>query len=234
MASLKSCARTTRSNWRQSAYGNVRSCERDGADEDFVYGRSLHAYALVTGPAQEPITLDEARRQARIVGEDSDTLLRSYIVTARQEAETTMRRALFTQTWRHDLEEFEEVMPLPMAALLQSVAHVKYYDTDGVLQTLSASYYEVDTLATPGRIVRAPDVSWPALQADRRTGRVQITYVAGWATVASIPEKIKQGIRMYVTYLDADRDGMDAQATAARESAAACWSDVVHWVPACE
>ncbi len=206
---------------------------------DFVYGRSLHAYALVTGPAQEPITLDEARRQARIVGEDSDTLLRSYIVTARQEAETTMRRALFTQTWRHDLEEFEEVMPLPMAAPLQSVTHVKYYDTDGVLQTLSASYYEVDTLATPGRIVRAPDVSWPALQADRRTGRVQITYVAGWVTVASIPEKIKQGIRMYVTYLDSDRDGAEmfgnvSVGEKARESAYACWSDVVHWVPACE
>jgi len=201
---------------------------------DYGYERSLRAYALVTGPAQEPITLDEARRQAKIVGEESDTILRSYIVSAREEAEAKMRRALFTQTWRYDVHEFDEVMPLPMAAPLQSVTHVKYYDANGTLQTLSASYYEVDTLATPGRIVRAPDVSWPALQADRRTGRVQITYVAGWATVASIPEKIKQGIRMYVTYLDADRDGMDAQATAARESAAACWSDVVHWVPACE
>lgn len=201
---------------------------------DYGYERSLRAYALVTGPAQEPITIDEARRQARIVGEESDGLLRSYIVTAREAAEQTLRRALFTQTWRYDVQEFDDVMPLPMAAPLQSVTHVKYYDANGTLQTLSASYYEVDTLATPGRIVRAPDVSWPALQADRRTGRVQITYVAGWATVASIPEKIKQGIRMYVTYLDADRDGMDAAATAARESAAACWSDEVHWVPWCE
>lgn len=201
---------------------------------DYGYERSLRAYALVTGPAQEPITIDEARRQARIVGEESDGLLRSYIVTAREAAEQKLRRALYTQTWRYDVQEFDEVMPLPMAAPLQSVTHVKYYDTDGTLQTLSASYYEVDTLATPGRIVRAPDVSWPALQADRRTGRVQITYVAGWATVASIPEKIKQGIRMYVTYLDADRDGMDAAATAARESAAACWSDEVYWVPWCE
>lgn len=198
---------------------------------DFGYERSLRAYALVTGPAQEPITIDEARRQARIVGEESDGLLRSYIVTAREAAEQKLRRALYTQTWRYDVQEFDEVMPLPMAAPLQSVTHVKYYDTTGTLQTLSSSYYELDTMRRPAGIVRAADVSWPALQADRRVGLVQVTYVVGWTTIALIPERIKQGIRMYVTYLDADRDGMETQAGQARAAAEACWSDRLYYIP---
>lgn len=189
------------------------------------------ACQLVTAPASEPISLDEAKAQARITDTNSDALVQGYIATARQRAEQVLGYGLFTQTWRYDLDSFDEVIPLPMALQLQSVTHVKYYDTDGTLQTLSSSYYELDTMRRPAGIVRAPDVSWPALQADRRSGRVQITYVVGWSTVASIPEVIKQGIRMYVTYLDADRDGMETQAQAAELAARRCWTDQLHHLP---
>ena len=193
------------------------------------------AYQLVTAPASEPISLDEAKAQARITDTNSDALVQGYVIAARQRAEQVLGYGLLTQTWRYDLKEFDEVIPLPMALKLQSVTHVKYYDTDGTLQTLSSSYYELDTMRRPAGIVRATDVSWPALQADRRSGRVQITYVVGWSDVALIPEIIKQGIRMYVTYLDADRDGMETQAQAAQVAAERCWSDRVYFLPpSCE
>jgi len=186
---------------------------------------------LVTAPTSEPVTPEEAKAQARITGADSDDLIASYIKTAREEAEDYLNYGLLTQTWRADLSEFAEVIPLPRAMKLQSITHVKYYDSDGTLQTLSSTYYETDTVSRPARLVRAADMSWPSLQADRRIGRVQITYVIGWSSAALVPERIKNGIKMFVSYLDADRDGMDVQASAARVSAERCWSDRLYELP---
>ncbi len=189
------------------------------------------SYQLVTAPTTEPITLTEAKAQARITDTNSDTLLGTYIAAARQRAEQVLGYGLYTQTWRCDLSEFAEVMPLPMALQLQSVSTVKYYDADGVLQTLSSTFYELDTLRRPACLVRAADVSWPALQADRRVGRVQITYVVGWTTTAAIPDIIKHGIKLYVTYLDADRDGLEAQALQTQAAAERCWLDRLYPLP---
>jgi uncharacterized phiE125 gp8 family phage protein len=189
------------------------------------------AWTLVTGPASEPITLTEAKSQARITDTNSDSLISSYITVARQEAETYLGRGLYTQTWKLSLDWFTDVIPLPMAAPLASITSVKYYDEDGTLQTLSTSYYDTDTVAQPGTVVLKPDQTWPSVQSDRRNRRVEITYVVGWSATNLIPELIKQGIRLYVTYLDLDRDGMEDRALAAKQAAERCWSDRVYWTP---
>jgi uncharacterized phiE125 gp8 family phage protein len=186
------------------------------------------AYKRTVDPVLAPLTVDEAKQQARIEGDDSNALLHGYVAAATDAAEQALNYGLLTQTWRCDLSSWADVIHLPMARQLQSVTHVKYYDTDGTLQTLSSSYYTTDTMTRPARLVRAADYSWPSLQADRLTGRIQITYVVGWTSRDQIPARIVQGIRMYVTYLDADRDGMDVQAQAALASAERCWSDRVY------
>jgi uncharacterized phiE125 gp8 family phage protein len=194
---------------------------------------------LVTAPLLDPITIAEARAQARISGDESNSDLIGYIKAACEAAEQFMDRGLLTQTRRLDLAGFSDVMALHMAAPLQndpdddSEPIVEYYAADGTLTTLASSYYVVDTASRPGRIVRAPNQSWPAVQADRLSP-VRITYVVGWTDASEIPERIKQGIRMYVTYLDANRDGMDVQAAAAEQAAERCWSDRVYWAePSC-
>lgn len=199
------------------------------------------AYDVLTQPVLEPITLDEAKRQARIPDDESNGLLVSYIAAARQAAEECLGRGLLTQTIRMWLSEFVDIMPLAMAAPLQNDANastapvITYYDGDGVLQTLASSYYVVDTTSRPGRIVRAPNKTWPTTQFDRLAGAVFIDYVVGWTTPDDVPERIKQGMRMYLTYLDADRDGMAPEAALARAAAEACWSDRVYWhEPVCE
>lgn len=190
------------------------------------------SYVRVTGPVQEPITLAEAKAQARILDDNSNALLLSYIKTAREEAEGTLGYGLFTQTWKLELREFADVIPLPMALQLQSVTSVQYYDLLGALQTLSSAYYLTNQTSRPTALVRAPGMSWPSVQADRLNGVVTITYVVGWTAVANIPERIKQGIRSYVTYLDLDRAGVDLQvALAARQAAENCWTDRYYWYP---
>ncbi len=188
----------------------------------------LCAWSLVTGPAVEPVTLAEVKAQARIADTNSDTVLALYIQAAREAAERYMNRGLYTQTWKLVLDRFYEEIQLPRAAPLQSVTSITYYDTDAVSQTLSSTIYTVDTVSRPGRVVRASDQSWPALQSDRLAGKVTITYVIGWTSTALIPERIKQGIRLYVTGLDRDRDGSGAGETS-RKAAQSCWDDQVAW-----
>jgi uncharacterized phiE125 gp8 family phage protein len=196
-------------------------------------------WILVSAPQQEPISIIEARQQARYTQPNNDANLQRFIQTAREEAEDYLGWGLYTQTWRLELAHFAERIYLPRAKVLQNDPNaspstapvIQYYDTDGNLQTLSSSVYVVDATSRPARILRAPGQNWPALQADRAHGpRVLITYVVGYTDPKLIPERIKHGIRMYVSYLDADREGMDPDGAKARASAEACWTDRVEWI----
>lgn len=195
------------------------------------------AYVLVTPPAQEPITLDEAKAQARIADDYSNAIVQGYITTAREAAEEFLGYGLFTQTWRLELASFRDEIALPMALMLQNDAGatpstaiaVQYYDTAGALTALPTNTYLVDAASRPARITRAPGMTWPSVQADRLAGCVLVTYVVGWTTVTAIPQRIKQGIRSYVTYLELDRDGLEPNAQAARAAAEACWTDRMFW-----
>lgn len=197
------------------------------------------AYTRTVAPILQPISLAEAKAQARIVHDNSNGVLLGYIKTATHEAEQFMARGLLTQTWQCWYPGFAESLWLPMAAPLQNdalaspstVPIVQYYDGDGVLQTLATSYYTVDTMSRPGRIVRKANQSWPSTQSDRGAGSVLVTYVVGWSAANLIPESIRQGIRSYVTYLDADRDGLLDQADRARQAAENAWKDVVYNIP---
>jgi uncharacterized phiE125 gp8 family phage protein len=188
-------------------------------------------WTLVTPPDGEPITLDAAKRHCRITHDDENSLIQSYIAAGRQAAEDALGRGLLTQTWKFTSERWANVLWLPMAAPLQSVTSVKYYDAIGTLQTLATTVYTVDLVSRPGRIAKAAGQTWPSLQSDRRVGRIEITYVVGWLTPADVPERIKQGIRSYVGYLDSDREGLDVDADKARAAAEACWIDRVYWKP---
>ena len=195
------------------------------------------SWSLTTAPVIEPISLEDAKAQARVTDDANDTQLDTYIMVAREAAEAYMGRGLLTQTWTLVLEGWANVIPLPMAAPLQNdaVANpstaviVKYYDEDGTLQTLATTVYDVDTVTRPGTVTLKPEQSWPSVQSGRRKGVIEITYVVGWTSADLIPERIKQGIRQYVTYLDLDRDGMEIRALDALQAAERCWSDRIYW-----
>jgi len=184
-------------------------------------------------PVVPAVTLREVKDHARITQNNGDATLQRYINAATDAAEAYMNRGLMTQTWTLTLRWFADVIWLPMAAPLQNdplavggstAPVVKYYNTSGVLTTLASTYYDVDTVSRPGRLLRAANQSWPGLQSGKLGGRIVITYVVGWTDAALIPERIKQGIRMYVASLDCDREG---PSTVAAES---CWNDVVYTI----
>ena len=188
-------------------------------------------WTRTVGPTLSVVTVDEAKAHLRDTSNENDGQIALYIEAATEEAEQYLGRGLLTQTWKAVLDHFTNEIPLPMAAPLQSVTSVKYYDTDGTQQTLATTYYDTDTLARPGKVVLKPEQSWPSLQSERRNGRVEIIYVVGWTDASLVPERIKQGIRQYVAYLELDRDGLEPLALAARQAAERCWSDRISWTP---
>lgn len=176
-------------------------------------------------PVLEPLTLDEVKKQCDIHQADDNALLGRYLRAARDAAETYLGFGLLSQTVKAQLPQFYDVVYLPMAAPLQSVTSVKYYDTAGVQQTLANTEYVVDIVATPGRVTRAPNKTWPSVQSDRLMP-VEIVYVVGKTTAESIPEQIRQGIAVLIAGYEANR------IEPAEKAAQALWSPYkVRWIP---
>ena len=182
-------------------------------------------------PDFEPISLEEAKAQMRVTHSDEDGVILGFIAAARETGEEYLGRAIPESTWVLALSDWADEVPLPMAAPVQSITSVEYYNESGTLTTLSSTYYALDSIRRPAYLMKAPNQVWPALQSDRRTWRVKVTYVAGWASAAVVPERIRQGIRLYLAHLDLNRDGSEASAALARKAAEACWSDRVFFPP---
>lgn len=167
------------------------------------------ALTLVTGPKVEPISLAEAKLHLRVDITDDDTLIRSLIVTARENVEGISRRALITQTWKYILDEFPEddeiVLPLPP---LQSVASITYKDQDGNASTFSSGDYIVNTDADPGKIVLGYGKSWPSTSL-YPTGAVTVQFTAGFGDAATdVPEKYRQAMLLLIGHWYENREAI--------------------------
>lgn len=155
---------------------------------------------LVTGPEpEEPVSVDEVKDHARITLDAEDALISSKIIGWRRELENWLGRALITQTWQLFLHEFpsgtEIKVPLPP---LQSVASIKYTDSNGDEDTFLAANYYVDTISTPGVIVLNSGKSWPSTLLRPRNG-VEIEFKAGYGDKATdVPQDIREGLKMLI------------------------------------
>lgn len=153
---------------------------------------------VVTGPTSEPITLAEAKRQLFLGESDTsqDAELISRIQAAREQWEHDTDSAILTQTLSVTAEHFagrEIVLPSRPVA---SITSVKYYDSANAQQTLSSSLYSLDAKE---RTIRLNwDASWPTTYT--RWDAVLVTYVAGYASVATVPAIAKQAMLLAITY----------------------------------
>lgn len=167
---------------------------------------------LVTAPTSDPVTLVEAKTQCRVDHDEDDGLIAGYILAAREAVEVFTRRKLFTQTWDYTIDgswptervsgypRLRICLPLPP---LQSVTHIKYYDTAGVLQTLAADQYRVDPTSYEGRIEPAYGVTWPSVR--NMLATISVRIVVGYA---AIPEPIRQAILLTVGHYYANRESV--------------------------
>jgi len=136
-----------------------------------------------------------------------DTLLLGWITAARKWAEKYQNRAYITQTWELYLREFPncDFIRMPWAPL-QSIASLKYYETDETENTMSASYYHVDIKEEPGKIVLAYGQVWPTTTL-RTVNGVIIQYIAGYGDAAAdVPDETKLALKMIVGHFYENRE----------------------------
>lgn len=167
-------------------------------------------YGLVqtVAPTTEPLTVAEAKQHLRVRHAAEDTLISGIISAARLMCETRLHKQLVTATWVMKMDTFPRgtVIRLPRPPL-QSVTSVTYLDELGASQTLSASYYDVDTYSLPGRICLRPEYSWPGTE-NGRANAVTVTYVAGYGAAATIPPSVKSAMLLLIGHLYANREAV--------------------------
>jgi uncharacterized phiE125 gp8 family phage protein len=192
----------------------------------WYYGRPLHSgLKLLTPPSAEPVTVDEAKKHARVEIDDDDDLFEGWITAARIICESDTKSQFCTATYLYALDSFPVVsawpivgaelrLPLPPLQLNTNIGGtgaspsgvlLQYRDMGGTLQTLDPSQYEVDTISTPGRIVPAWYRPWPICRP--MPNSVQITFNCGYSDDGTnVPFTYKQAIKLIVSYWNRNRE----------------------------
>lgn len=180
------------------------------------------AYTLVTPPALEPVTLAEAKAQARIDGDVDDAMITSLITAAREHVELVTGRCLITQTWRLALDEWprqsrrdewwDGVREGPITLLeaawvdiakapIAGITEVRVLDESGTPTVwASSNYFLARRPNGHGRLTRKSGVVWPIVTL-RAAGAIEIDFTVGYGTLAAnVPFALRQAIRMLVAH----------------------------------
>lgn len=153
-------------------------------------------------PMAEPFTLAEALTHLRADGDSgaNDAYITSLIAVVRHACEDATERSMVSTPWLLRMDAFPDAIELRQPPII-AVQSVQYLDVDGVLQTLDPADYVFDNACEPGRIVPAPDVTWPDTQADA-INTVRVNYTAGYgATGASVPAPLRHWMLLALTEL---------------------------------
>ena len=189
------------------------------------------ALVLTSGPASEPVTLAEAKTHLRVDGSAEDTLIASLIITSRLHVEAGLGLALVTQSWSYFLDAWPagHQVSLPLRPV-QSIAAVKLYAAAESVATLAADTYLLDGAATPARLVRRDNLTWP--KPGRIASGIEIAFVAGYGNSAAfVPAPIRQAILLLVAHWHEHREPVAIGA--ANASVPSTVSDLLHpyrWV----
>lgn len=168
---------------------------------------SLH---LITAPARYPVTLIQAKAQCRVDDNAHDAELDALIeaVTAKYDgANGSLGLALVQQTWELRIAQFCTPIKLPLPPFV-SLTSVKYLDTAGAEQTVSASVYEVVDRGLERSLLQPKyGQFWPAVTLPDRADAVRVRFVAGYASVengallGTIPRAILHALLLEIEQL---------------------------------
>jgi uncharacterized phiE125 gp8 family phage protein len=155
-----------------------------------------YGLTLLVPPALEPVSLIEAKAHLRVDGDDEDALIAALIVAARQYVEAVCNLALLTQSWALTLAAFPRLIAVPRPPL-QTVEEITYVDSAGVMQTLAADQYRLDTTRMPGWITPAYGVVWPC--ALPVTAAITVRFTAGYGDApADVPQTLRQAMLLFI------------------------------------
>jgi len=156
----------------------------------------MKTYQVITPASTYPVSLTEAKSHLKVDTSADDTYITSIIKAATQLSEEYTNRFFIDTVIEQTCSDFAQLQTL-FKSKVSAVAHVKYYDSDNSLQTLSATIYDTQLQYEPSQIQLADDKSFPEIT--KRNDAVVARYTVGYGSAASdVPEIIKQAILLTI------------------------------------
>ena len=144
----------------------------------------------ITPPESLPVSLDTAKANMRVDGGDMDALITSWIKGIVAALEHEIGQCLIEQMWRVTLDCFPEAIKLPPPVM--SVASVKYFDVDGVEQTLAPAAYRLWRARYQSHLMPVLGGAWPTTLAG---ADVTVEVVCGYGAA---PEDVPENVQLYI------------------------------------
>lgn len=159
---------------------------------------------LLAGPAEEPVSLAEAKAFLKVDDSDEDGLITTLIGAARLHIEGVTGRALLAQSWRVVLDDWPDngAVKLPVTPFV-AVTEINAYDAAGAAYEVPLAQFlsEPDRLLLPATVAGMPVL--------RERQGIEIDYVAGFGTdPGDVPDDIRQALLLLVGHWFENRDAV--------------------------
>jgi uncharacterized phiE125 gp8 family phage protein len=159
----------------------------------------------------EPVTLEEAKVHIRVTADDEDDLITALIIAARQWVE------MFTGLILVEREVFDAFDSFDCMALsgwpIASDATLVVGYVDGAGDTQAADDWWLKTGRRPARVSSTVGATWPTPYEGSEV--VTVTYTAGYATPADVPQALKQAMLLLIGHWYSRRETVVVGATVA-------------------
>lgn len=167
-----------------------------------------------SSPAEEPLTLGEAKLHLRMDHDADDTLIAGLIAAAREHAEAFCRRPFVTRNYQATFSRFParaEPLVLPVPGVT-AVTSVTYADSTNATVTMTANTdYRLVRGPTHHVLELPPSVGtwpWTALRGDA----VTVAYTAGYGYANDVPRGIRAAMLLLVGHLYENREAVSKDA----------------------
>jgi uncharacterized phiE125 gp8 family phage protein len=161
----------------------------------------LTSWIVKTQPAIEPVTLEEVKEFVKVDGVSEDALLGSMTTAARIAVENFLGRALIEQTILLKMDEWPgDVLKLPMPPFI-SITEVRTLDESDAPTIYAATNYYTSTGPHEALLIIKNGCT-PPTNTTRYYKGYEVEYKAGYgATAASVPQPIKEAIKLMVALI---------------------------------
>lgn len=153
----------------------------------------MSSLTITVAPAEEPISLAEAKEHMRVDSSDEDGLIAGLITAAREYSEKLQGRAYVTRTYEYVTDVATTVeLPMPPCVTMSKIEALD--ETDSWVEATG-------TLWLYNTCAKVISIEVPA-----GAKAVRITYTAGYGGAADVPQTIKQALLLLVAYWYENRE----------------------------